>query len=161
MGPHFRVFPSHDRTGSWPRRRSPRCAFRVTLARRQRQELERPRHTAQPLGKLHDVTCRLARLAVTDGQSCDDVARPLRVTPKTGPQGLRRLLVEGLPGRRWKKSPGRPPQLTNTQQHTLAALIEAGPVPAGCAAACGRAPMIQHVSHERWGVFDTGGSSAP
>ena len=59
------------------------CAFRVTLSQRQRQELERQLHTAQHLGKLHDVTCRLALLAVTDGQSCDDVARTLRVTPKT------------------------------------------------------------------------------
>lgn len=129
------------------------CAFRVILARHQRQELERQLHTAQHLGKLHDVTCRLALLAVTDGQSCDDVARTLRVTPKTVHQWLRRMLVEGLPGLRWKKSPGRPPKLTKTQKQTLAALIEAGPVQAGFASACWRSPMIQQLIHERFGVF--------
>ena len=85
------------------------CAFRVTLSRHQRQELERQLHLAQQLGQLHDVTCRLALLAVTDGQSCEDVARTLRVTPKTVHQWVRRLLVEGLTGLRWKKPSGAPP----------------------------------------------------
>ena len=71
------------------------CAFRVTVSRRRRQELERHLHTAPQLGQLPEVKCLLAILAVTEGQSCDDVARTLRVTPTTVHQGLRQLLVAG------------------------------------------------------------------
>ena len=129
------------------------CAFRVTLSRRQRQELERQLHMAQQVGQLHDVTCRLALLAVTDGQSCEEVALTLRVTPKTVHQWMRRLLVQGLHGLQRKKSPGRPPKLTKAQKHALAALIEAGPVQAGFASACWRSPMIQQLIYARFGVF--------
>jgi transposase len=129
------------------------CAFRVTVSRRRRQELERHLHTAQQLGKLTEVKCLLAILAVTEGQSCDDVARTLRVTPKTVHQWLRRLLVEGRHGWQRKKSPGRPPKLTKARQHELAKLIDAGPVQAGFTSACWRSPMIQQLIYERFGVF--------
>jgi transposase len=129
------------------------CAFRVTISRRQRQELERQLHTAQHLGRLHDVTCLLAILAVTDGHSCDQVALTLRVTPKSVHQWVRRLLVEGLPGLKRKKPPGRPPKLTKTQKQELASLLEGGPVKAGFASACWRSPMIQQLIHERFGVY--------
>jgi transposase len=129
------------------------CAFRVTVSRRRRQELERHLHTAQPLGKLPEVKCLLAILAVTEGQSCDDVAWTLRVTPKTVHQWLRRLLVAGRHGWHWKKSPGRPPKLTKAQQHELAKMIDAGPVQAGFTSACWRSPMIQQLIYERFGVF--------
>jgi hypothetical protein len=59
------------------------CALRVTLSWRQRQELQHQPHMAQQVGQLHDVTCRLALLTVTDGQSCEEVALTLRVNPKT------------------------------------------------------------------------------
>ena len=129
------------------------CAFRVTISRRHRKEVERQLHTAQRLGKLHAVTCLLAILAVTDGQSCDEVALTLRVTPKTVHHWARVLLVDGLPGLTWKKPTGRPPKLTKTQKHELAELIEAGPLQAGFASACWRSQMMQQLIHERFGVF--------
>jgi transposase len=129
------------------------CAFRLTVSRRRRQELERHLHTAQQLGKLPEVKCLLAILAVTEGQSCDDVARTLRVTPKTVHQWLRQLLVAGRHGWQRKKSPGRPSKLTKAQQHELAKLIDAGPVQAGFTSACWRSPMIQPLIYERFGVF--------
>ena len=129
------------------------CAFRVTISRRQRQELERQLHTAQHLGRGHDVTCRRAILAVTDGQSGDDGARTLRVTLKTVHQWVRRVLVEGLTGLQRQKPPGRPPKLTKTQRQELAARIEAGPVQAGFASACWRSPMMQQLIQERFGVY--------
>ena len=129
------------------------CAFRVTLSRCQRQELEHYLHTAQRSGQLHDVTCLLAILAITEGQSCEQVALTLRITPKTVHQWVRRLLVAGLKGLRRKKPTGRPPKLTKTQQHTLAERLDAGPVQAGFASACWRSPMIQQLIHERFGVY--------
>jgi transposase len=105
------------------------------------------------LGQLHDVTCLLAILAVTDGQSCDQVARTLRVTLKTVHQWVRRLLVAGPAGLQRTKPTGRPAKLTKTQKHELATLLDAGPVQAGLTSACWRSPMIQQLSYERFGVF--------
>ena len=128
------------------------CALRVSVSRRHRQELERHLHTAHQLGKVRDVTCVLALLAVTDGQGCEAVALTLRITPKTVHQWVRRLLLDGLNGLPRHKPPGRPPKLTKTQQRELAQLIEAGPVKAGLMAACWRSPMIQPLIYERFGV---------
>jgi transposase len=157
----MRVFPSHHQTCAFLRRRILRCAFRVTVSRRRRQERERHLHTAQPLGKWPEVKCLLALLAVTEGQSGDDVARTLRVTPKTVPQWLRRLLVEGRHGWQRKQSPGRPPKLTKARPHELAKLLDAGPVQAGLTSAGWRSPMIQPLIDERLGVFYHVFSSAP
>jgi transposase len=129
------------------------CAFRLTVSRRRRRELERQLHAAQQLGKLHDVKCRLAILAVTDGQSCDEVALTLRITPKTVHQWVRRLLLDGLQGLQRHKPPGRPAKLIKTQKHELAQLIDEGPVKAGFTSACWRSPMIQQLIYERFGVF--------
>jgi hypothetical protein len=94
----MRVFPSHHKTCAFLRRRIPLCAFRVTVSRRRRQELERHLPTAQHLGTLPEGTCLRGILAVTEGQSSDDVARTFRVPPTTVQQRLRRLLVEGRHG---------------------------------------------------------------
>jgi transposase len=136
-------------------------AFRVTISRRHRQELERPLPTAQPWGRLPEVTCLLALLAVTEGQRGDDVARTLRVTPKTVHQWLRRLRVEGRQGWQRKKSPGRPPKLTKAQTHELAQLIDAGPLQAGFTSACWRSPRMPPLISERLGVFYNVFSLAP
>ena len=66
------------------------CAFRVTVSRRRRQELEHQLHTAQQLGQLQAVKCLLAIVALTDGHSCEAVARTLRVTPTTVHPWVRR-----------------------------------------------------------------------
>jgi transposase len=126
----------------------------VTVSRRRRQELERHLPTAQHLGTLPEGTCLHGILAVTEGQSGDDVARTFRVPPTTVQQGLRRLLVEGRHGYQRKKSPGRPPQPTKAQKHALAKLRDAGPVQAGSTSACWRSPMIQQLIDEGVGVFD-------
>ena len=149
----MRVFPSYRRTHAFLRRKIPLCAFRVTVSRRRRQELEHQLHTAQQFGRLHEVTCLLAILAITDGHSGDDVALTLRITPTSVHPWVRRWLVEGLPGLQWHNPPGRPPKLTKTQQHAVAQLLEEGPVKAGFTSACWRSPMIQPLLYERFGVF--------
>ena len=129
------------------------CAFRVTVSRRRRQELEHQLHTAQQLGQLRDVKCLLAILALTEGQSCDDVALTLRITPKTVHQWVRQWLLGGLKGLQRNPPPGRPSKLTKTQKHELAQLIDEGPGKAGFTSACWRSPMIQQLIYERFGVF--------
>ena len=128
------------------------CAFRVTITQRQRKEVQRHLHTAQQLGKVHEVTCLLAILAVSAGQSCEAVALTLQVTPKSVHHWVRVVLVKGLPGLRRQKPSGRPPQLTKTQKHELAAVLDAGPGEAGFLSGCWRSPMIQQLIYERFGV---------
>ena len=97
--------------------------------RRRRQE---PNATSTPphIGSVARGQCLLAILAVTEGQSCDDVARTLRVTPTTVHQGLRQLLVAG---RRLATAniPWASPKLTTAQPHELTKLMDAGPAQAG------------------------------
>jgi len=130
------------------------CAFRVTVSRRSRRALARQLNTAQQFGQLHEVKCLRTALALTEGQSCAQVAVTLRVTPKTVHQWVHRFLVAGLKGLRRKKPTGRPPQRTKTQKHILAERLDEGPVQAGLASACWRSPMIQPLLHERFGVYD-------
>jgi len=151
--PHIRVFPSANRTGAFPKRRIPLCAFRLTVSRRSRPALARQLHTAQQFGQLPDVQCLLALLAITAGQRCEPVALTRRITPQTVPQWVRRFRVAGLKGLRRKKPTGRPPQLTKTPKHPLADLLDEGPVQAGFASACWRSPMMQPLIHERVGGY--------
>ena len=58
------------------------CAFRVTVSRRRRQELEHQLHTAQQFGKLHAVKCLLAILALTDGQAVMQSRGPCASRPR-------------------------------------------------------------------------------
>ena len=129
------------------------CAFRMSISGRQRQELEYQLHRAHPLGSVPDVKCLLAILAITAGQSCEEVAQTLRVTRKTVHQWVRRLLVDGPTGVTRQKPTGRPAKLTQTQNQELAKLLEDGPVLAGFASAGWRSPMIQQLIYERFGVF--------
>ena len=161
MRPHIRVFPSANRPRAFPKQRIPLCAFRVTGSRHARQALERPRHTAQPVGKWPDGTGLLAILASTAGQSGAPVALTRRITPKTVHPWVRLWLVAGRNGLRWKQPPGRPPKLTTTQPHPLAARRDEGPGPAGVASACWRAPLLQPLIHEPLGGYDNVGDSAP
>ena len=152
MRPHIRVFPSDNRTRTFPKRRIPLCAFRVTVSRRSRQAREGQLNAAQQGGQWHDVNGLLAILALTEDPSGEPVALTLRVTLKTVHQWVHRFLVAGLQGLRRKQPTGRPPKLTTTQKHLLAERLDAGPVQAGFASACGRSPMLQQLIHEHFGV---------
>jgi transposase len=129
------------------------CAFRFTIHTPYRKELEQKLKTAQRLGDLRQAKYLLAILAVADGQSLEQVALILKVTPKTVREWIRLFLVYGIKGPRRKKPTGRPPKLTPRQKDELAQLIEAGPVKAGFTAACWRSPMIQRLIYERFGVY--------
>jgi transposase len=129
------------------------CRVRLTLSTRYRKEVERHMKTAQRLGHWRQVTCRLAILAVVDGQSFAQVAVVLRVHEKTVAAWVRVFCGDGLQGAPRKQPRGRPPKLTPTQQEALATLLDEGPIKAGLSGACWRSPMIQPLIDERFGVF--------
>jgi transposase len=128
------------------------CSFRFTISRHYRKELELQLRTAQQLGQLARVKYLLAILAVMDDQPADQIAQCLRIHPKTLLEWVRLFCVYGVKGAPRHKPTGRPAKLTATQKEELAQLIEAGPQAAGFSAACWRAPLIQQMIHDRFGI---------
>jgi transposase len=129
------------------------CSVHFTISAPYRKEVERHLKTAQHLGRMRQVKYLLAVLAVIDGQSVAQVAAVLRVHEKTVATWVHIFCCYGLQGAPRTKPTGRPPQLTPTQKAALAALIEEGPVKAGCSGACWRSPMIQQLIYARFGVL--------
>jgi transposase len=127
--------------------------FRLKLSGTQRRELEGELVGARQAGDLLRTRRVLAILALEEGFVVSEVAAMLRVTRQAVRGWLQRYLVKGARGLRTKKSPGRPPKLTKTQRRKLCELIDAGPAQAGLIGNCWRSPMIQHLIHERFGVF--------
>lgn len=126
--------------------------FRFTISLNYRKQLQQQLQMAQKLGRLGQIKRLLAVLAVADGQSSEAAAAVLQLTVETVTSAVRTVLLYGPSGLRPKKSPGRPPKLTKTQQRELAELIEQGPSAAGFSGGCWRSPMIQQLIAERYGV---------
>ena len=61
-------------------------------------------------------------------------------------------MVYGLPGVAFQKSSGRPPKLTATQKDELQRLLVDGPQACGFSGGCWRAPLIQVLIQQRFGV---------
>src|SRR5262249_46202950 len=108
------------------------CCMRFTMSSSDRKAVEHQLKTAQHLGNLRQVKYLLAILAVLDGQSCAPAAGVLRVHEKPVVQGVGVFCCYGLQGAPRLQPTGRPPKLTPTQKAALAALIDAGPIKAGC-----------------------------
>jgi transposase len=54
----------------------------------------------------------------------------------------------------FKKAPGRPPKLTQTQKHQLAQFLEDVPAQCGFEGNCWRSPMVQPLILDKFGVYD-------
>jgi transposase len=129
------------------------CAFRFTIPKSYRQELERQLKNAQRLGQLRRVKYLLAILAVMHGQQIEDVALTLQLCPKTVSEWVRLFVCYGPKGPKRQRPTGRPAKLTKEQKRQLADLIDAGPAQAGFPGACWRSPMIQELISQRFGVY--------
>jgi len=127
--------------------------FRFSLCGRQRKALQTRLKRAQQRGDLPALRRLLALLALDEGHTISEVASLLKVSSEAVGSWLKRFLLHGVAGLTTKKSPGRPPKLTKSQKRELAKLIEEGPAKAGFLGNCWRSPMIQHLIHERFGVF--------
>ena len=116
------------------------CSVHFTISAPYRKEVERHLKTAQHLGRMRQVKYLLAVLAVIDGQSVAQVACGLaRAREDRGHMGPHILLLWS-PGRATDKA-HRPPTATDPNpKAALAALIEEGPVKAGCSGPAGARP---------------------
>lgn len=130
------------------------CGFRFPISSSSRKGVERHLKTAQHLGQVRQGKSLLAILAVVAGQTCAQVALILRVHAKTVAPWGREFCCEGIKGAPRNKPPGRPPQLTPTQNAARVTLLDAGPVQAGFRGAGWRSPLVQHRMYERFGAYD-------
>lgn len=128
-------------------------AFRLTISSGLRKELDLALKSAQRLGNAQLLKRLLAVLAYADGQSPQQIAHFLKVSPDCVEHWIVAFLCYKLKGLTPKKSPGRKPKLSKDQKRQLASLIDAGPLAAGFASGCWRSPMIQHLILEQFGVF--------
>jgi transposase len=127
--------------------------FRLTISTPLCKDMEVALLAAQRRGDIRLVKRLLAIFALRDSNSPDKVAALLHVSVETILDWARRFLCYKLQGLKDKKSPGRKAKLTKSQKRQLAALIDAGPTACGFSSACWRTPLIQHLIHEKFGVF--------
>lgn len=127
--------------------------FHFSLSRIQRKALQTKLKRAEQRGDLRTLRRLLALLALDDGHTISEVASLLKVSSEAVRSWLKRFLLHGVGGLTTTKSPGRPPRLTKPQKRELVKLIEEGPAKAGFLGNCWRSPMVQHLIHERFGVF--------
>ena len=127
--------------------------FRLTLYSSQRRALEGRLETAEKNGNLRSVRRISAILSLSEGLLKEEIAAILRVSAESVRLWLNAFLIEGVQGIELKRPPGRPSKLTKTERRELAGIIDEGPAEAGFLSNCWRTPMIQHLIHERYGVF--------
>jgi len=108
---------------------------------------------AKHRGDLRTVKRFHAVLAIANGHPFPLIASILKVSEEAVRLWVNAFMVKGPNGLISKKSPGRPGKLTKSQKQELDGILNEGPSSAGFPGACWRSPMIQHLIHERFGVF--------
>jgi len=126
--------------------------FTLRLTPSLRQQLYRRLHQAYTSGSLRVVKRLHALLAITAGMTVHEVVQMLDVGEQTVRDDLNRFLWQGIASVIYKRPPGRPAKLTQTQRKALAALIEAGPQAAGYPSGCWSATIIEDLIHRHFGV---------
>jgi transposase len=127
--------------------------FRLTLYSSQKKALINKLRSAEQLGNIRLVKRIIAVLSFAEGNSKEQIATMLRVSVESVRLWLRAFLLQGVRAIEIKKSPGRPPKLTNMQKKELAEIIDKGPAEAGFLSNCWRSPMIQHLIYKKYSVF--------
>jgi len=127
--------------------------IRLKLAAQTRKDLDIMLHQAERRGDLRTAKRVMAILSVADGYTYRVISDVLKVSEESIRLWYRAFLFHGVEGLRSKKSPGRKQKLTKSQKQKLDEIITDGPAKAGYPGACWRSPMIQHLIHERFGIF--------
>ena len=134
-----------------PKEVSP-VSFTLHLSSFTRKQLYRRLEQAYGQGNLRVVRRIQALLALADSQSVQEVATMLNLGPQTIRDYRNAFLLKGVSSLQYKRPPGRPSKLTQTQRRELADLIKAGPQAAGYTSGGWNTPMIQHLIQDRFGV---------
>lgn len=127
-------------------------AMRIRIATATRKQLEASLRQAFQTGDLGLVKRVTALLGIGRGESVEQVAAGVGVSPSSVYAWLGGFLLAGVGGLRVRRGGGRPPKLTKTQRQQLAAIITAGPEAAGFPTGCWHALLIQQVIAREFGV---------
>lgn len=126
---------------------------RFSLTTQTLRDLKVMLKNAEHKGDLRTVKRVNSVLALVEGFTRSAIADILNVCEESIRLWFTAFLLKGPSGIKSNTPPGRPPKLTKTQKTQLDQIITMGPVAAGYPGACWRSPMIQHLIHERFGVF--------
>jgi len=126
--------------------------IRIRLTRSSRQSITERLQQAYRSGELRVVKRIHALLGIIDGQPPTEVAELLHLHEQTVRAYVSAFLLHGLDSLRYRRSPGRPAKLTQTQRRELAGLLRAGPEAAGYATGCWTTLLIQDLILRHFGV---------
>lgn len=126
--------------------------IRIRLTNGLRQALVEQLQQAYANGQLRLVKRIHALLYIADGWSIAEVVEVLHLGEQTVRDYVCAFVRKGVASLIYRRPPGRPRRLTQSQRKELADLIDAGPEAAGYASACWTTPMIQDLILNRFGV---------
>jgi transposase len=127
-------------------------SFTLQLSSFTRKQLYRRLQQAYASGSLKLIKRIHVLLALSQGQSVNDVAEMLSVGEQTVRDYRNQYLFKGMASLVYKAPPGRPSKLTQTQRQQLAQWIKANPQDSGYTSGCWNTPMIQNLIQRHFGV---------
>jgi transposase len=116
---------------------------RLTLTAKLRMAVYQRLQPAYDRGQIRLIKRIHALLAVVDGKSLSAVAGQLQLSEQTLRNYLTAFILKGLDSLAYRRPPGRPAKLTQTQRKELADLLDAGPEKAGYEAGGWNTGLIQ------------------
>jgi transposase len=130
----------------------PLVSFTLQLSSFTRKQLYRRLQQAYASGSLKLIKRIHVLLALSQGQSVNDVAEMLSVGEQTVRDYRNQYLFKGMASLVYKAPPGRPSKLTQTQRQQLAQWSKANPQDSGYTSGCWNTPMIQNLIQRHFGV---------
>ena len=127
--------------------------YRIRLTNISNQSLVEHLARAYRMADLRLVKRIHALLYVVDGYSFAEVGELLHLSEQTVRNYLHTFLRNGSDSLRYRRPPGRPGRLTQTQRQELAALIIAGPEAADYTSGCWTAVIVQDLILRHFGVM--------
>jgi transposase len=126
--------------------------YRIRLTNQLRQTVVEQLGRAYQAAHLRLIKRIHAVLYIVDNKSVAEVSETLHLGEQTVRDYVQAFLQKGAESLRYRRPPGRPARLTQTQRKELAALITAGPEAAGYSAGCWTAVLVQDLILNRFSV---------
>lgn len=126
--------------------------FRLTISPAQQQGLARKLQVAQKHGDVRTVKFILAVRAYAHYQTYEHAARVLALSVPQVARYVYLFLCYGERGVGFQKPRGRKAKLSAAQKQRLGHLLDQGPQACGFAGGCWRAPLIQQLIQQEFGV---------
>jgi transposase len=126
--------------------------YRIRLTKQLRQTVVEQLERAYQAAHLRLIKRIHAVLYIVDNKSVAEVSATLHLGEQTVRDYVQAFLLQGAESLRYRRPPGRPARLTQTQRKELAALITAGPEAAGYSSGCWTAVLVQDLILNRFQV---------